>query len=138
MQTINKKNRANFLVAYLLSAFGYEFIFFGMTIYIYEVSQSAFKVGVFAALTFLPRLFASFYGIIADQNSRTKVFAWATAITGCLVTSMVLRSSIAWIYLIWLLISVVLTFIANVRTALMTEIMTEDNYLRGNSLVLFY
>ncbi|SMD13072.1 MFS transporter [Sporomusa malonica] len=136
MHTANKWNMANFLTAYLLSAFGYEFIFFGMTLYVYEMSQSAFKVGVFVALTFLPRIFASFYGIIADQYSRKKVFAWVTAITGCLVALMVLHSDIAWIYLVWLLISVFLTFIFNVRTALMTEIMTQDNYLHGNSLVL--
>jgi len=136
MQTTNKWNMANFLVAYLLSAFGYEFIFFGMTIYVYEMSQSAFKVGVFAALTFLPRIFASFYGIIADRYNRKEVFTCVTAITGCLVAIMVLYSDIAWIYLVWLLISVFLTFIFNVRTALMTEIMTQDNYLHGNSLVL--
>lgn len=136
MKTANKRNIVYFLLAYLLSAFGFEFIFFGMTIYVYEVSQSAFEVGIFTALTFLPRLFASFYGIVADQYSRKKVFAWVTAITGCLVTLMVFNSSIIWIYLIWLLISVLLTFVFNVRTALMTEIMSQDNYLRGNSLVL--
>lgn len=136
MHEANKWNIANFLVAYLMSAFGFEFIFFGMTIYVYEVSQSAFKVGAFAALTFLPRLFASFYGIVADQYSRAKAFAWSTAITGCLITLLVVNSSISWIYVIWLLISVFLTFIFNVRTTLMTEIMSQDSYLRGNSLVL--
>lgn len=136
MKTANKRNIVYFLLAYLLSAFGFEFIFFGMTIYVYEVSQSAFEVGIFTALTFLPRLFASFYGIVADQYSRKKVFAWVTAITGCLVTLMVFNSSIIWIDLIWLLISVLLTFVFNVRTALMTEIMSQDNYLRGNSMVL--
>lgn len=136
MKTANSWNIVYFLLAYLLSAFGFEFIFFGMTIYVYEVSQSAFEVGIFTALTFLPRLFASFYGIVADQYSRKKVFAWVTAITGCLVTLMVFSSSIIWIYLIWLFISVLLTFVFNVRTALMTEIMSQDNYLRGNSVVL--
>jgi DHA3 family macrolide efflux protein-like MFS transporter len=136
MKTANKRNIVYFLLAYLLSAFGFEFIFFGMTIYVYEVSQSAFEVGIFTALTFLPRLFASFYGIVADQYSRKKVFAWVTTITGCLVTLMVFNSNIIWIYLVWLLISVLLTFVFNVRTALMTEIMSQDNYLRGNSLVL--
>jgi predicted MFS family arabinose efflux permease len=136
MTAVNKRNVIYFLVAYLLSAFGFEFIFFGMTIYVYEVTQSAFKVGIFAALTFLPRLFASFYGIVADQYSRKKVFTGVTAITGSLVILMVLNSSIIWIYLVWLFISVLLTFIFNVRTALMTEIMAQDNYLRGNSLVL--
>lgn len=136
MQTVNKKNIVNFMIAFLLSAFGYEFIFFGMTIYVYEAGKDAFQVGVFAALTFLPRLFASFYGIIADRYNRKTVFAWVTVITGCLVTLMVLSSVIWWIYLVWLLTSVFLTMIFNVRTALMTEIMSRDNFLHGNSLVL--
>lgn len=130
------RNAVNFFAAYLLSAFGYEFIFFVMTIYVYEVSQSAFKVGVFAALTFLPRLFATFYGVVTDRYSRAKVFGWAAAITGLLVMAMVVSSTLAWIYFIWLFIAVFLTFIMTTRTALMTEIMAQDNYLRGNSLVL--
>jgi MFS family permease len=136
MQLSTKRNAVNFFIAYILSAFGYEFIFFVMTIYVYEVSQSAFKVGVFAALTYLPRLFASFYGLIADQYSRTKVFSGVAVITGCLIILMTLNANITWIYLVWLLISVFLILIANVRTALMTEIMMQDNYVRGNSLVL--
>lgn len=136
MQTVDRKNIVNFMLAFLLSAFGYEFIFFGMTIYVYEASKDAFQVGIFAALTFLPRLFASFYGIIADRYSRKTVFAWVTVITGCLVALMVVSSVIWWIYLVWLLTSVFLTMIFNVRTALMTEIMSRDNFLQGNSVVL--
>ena len=136
MQLTERRNTINFFTAYLLSAFGYEFIFFVMTIYVYEVSHSAFKVGIFATLTFFPRLFASFYGIVADRYNRAKVFAGVAAITGVLVIAMVESPSLAWIYLVWLFISVFLTFIMTVRTALMTEIMAQDNYLRGNSLVL--
>ena len=55
-----------FFAAFLLSAFGYEFLFFVMTLYVFEISQNAFKVGIFAALTLAPRLFASGYGIIID------------------------------------------------------------------------
>jgi MFS transporter, DHA3 family, macrolide efflux protein len=136
VQLQENRNEVNFLAAYLLSAFGYEFIFFVMTIYVYEVSQSALKVGIFAALTFLPRLFASFYGIVTDRYSRAKVFGWGAAITGLLVMAMVVSPTLAWIYVVWLFISVFLTFIMTTRTALMTEIMARDNYLRGNSLVL--
>lgn len=107
-----------------------------MTIYVYEVSQSAFKVGIFSALTFLPRLFATFYGIVTDRYSRAKVFGWGAAITGLLVMAMVVSPTLTWIYLVWMFISVFLTFIMTTRTALMTEIMAQDNYLRGNSLVL--
>lgn len=136
MQLLKNRNVVNFFAAYLLSAFGYEFIFFVMTIYVYEVSQSAFKVGVFATLIFLPRLFAAFYGIVTDRYSRAKVFGWGAAITGLLVMAMVVSPTLAWIYLVWLFISIFLTFIITTRTALMTEIMAQDNYLRGNSLVL--
>jgi MFS family permease len=136
MQLSAKRNAVKFFIAYILSAFGYEFIFFVMTIYVYQVTQSALKVGVFAALTYLPRLFATFYGLIVDQYSRAKVFSGVAAITGCLIIVMALSTNIVWIYLVWLLISVFLILIANVRTALMTEIMMQDNYVRGNSLVL--
>lgn len=136
MQLRENRNAVNFFAAYLLSAFGYEFIFFVMTIYVYEVSQSAFKVGVFAALTFLPRLFGSFYGVAVDRYSKAKVFGRAAVITGLLVMAMVVDPSQVWIYMVWLFISVFLNFIMTVRTALMTEIMTQDSYLRGNSLVL--
>lgn len=133
-----KTNVFNFFAAYILSAFGYEFIFFVMTIYVYDVSKSALNVGIFAALTFFPRLFAPFYGIIIDRYNRAKVFACVSSITGVLVTLIALNSQLAWIYLMWSLISVFLTFIFTVRTALMTEIMTQDNYLQGNSMVLIF
>jgi len=130
------RNAFNFFAAYILSAFGYEFIFFTMTIYVYDLSKSALNVGIFAALTFFPRLFASFYGIIADRYSRVKVLSWIAGITCLLVISLVFCPNMAWIYLVWALISIFLTFIINVRTALMTEIMAQGKYLRGNSLVL--
>lgn len=136
MPKVSKGNTANFLVAYIMSAFGYEFIFFVMTIYVYEVTKNALNIGIFAALTFLPRLFASFYGIIADRYSKARVFAWSASITGLLVLLLVINQNLTWLYLVWSLISVFLTVIINVRTALMTEVMAEDKYLRGNSTVL--
>lgn len=136
MQSSEKRNAVNFLSAYILSAFGYEFIFFVMTIYVYEVSQSALKVGIFGALTYLPRLFAAFYGVIVDQHSRSKGFAGVAVIIGLFMIGMSLISDIIMIYFVWLLISIFLILIANVRTALMTEIMTKDQYLQGNSFAL--
>ncbi len=125
-----------FFFAYLLSAFGYEFAFFLMTIYVYDLTQSPFNVGVFAALTFIPRLFAPIYGVIVDRCSRAGVFAAAAVATALLVAAMSLSANLALIYILWLLISLLLTVIATVRTALMTEIMTQDGFLLGNSAVL--
>lgn len=124
------------MISYVLSAFGYEFIFFVMTIYVYQINKSALNVGIFAALTLLPRLLAPFYGIISDRFNRARVLAWGAALTAVLVVVLVYHTRMAWIYPTWTLISVFLAIIANVRTALMTEIMPQKNYLRGNSLVL--
>lgn len=107
-----------------------------MTIYVYNVTHSAFKVGVFAGLTFLPRLFGTFYGILVDRYNRVNVLMWTSFLTGILVIMMVLWKSPLWIYSIWLIISVLLTVIINVRTTLMTEIVSKENYVNGNSTLL--
>lgn len=130
------RNTLNFCLAYLLSAFGYEFIFFVMTLHIYNISHSAVSVGIFTALTFFPRLFASFFGAVTDRYRRDKVLAAATGAVGCLIFIMARDLPITWLYAVWFFVAVKLTLIANVRTALMTEIMTQDNYLWGNSAVM--
>jgi len=135
VQARNHHDTFIFLTAYLLSAFGYEFIFFVMTIYVYQINMSALNVGIFAALTLVPRLFAPFYGTIADRYSKTHILAGAAGITGLMIAAMVFIGQMVWIYLFWTLISVFLAFIINVRTALMTEVMSRNRYL-GNSMVL--
>jgi hypothetical protein len=52
------KDLVAFCFAFLLSAFGYEFLFFIMTIRIYSLTHKAMQVGIFAALTFFPKLFS--------------------------------------------------------------------------------
>lgn len=135
MQT-GGKTIATFLTAYILSAFGFEFVFFLMTIYVYELTHSALNVGVFAALTFVPRLFAPLYGVIIDRHSRTKVFTFTAAAAAVCVSMMSFNPGLAGIYALWLLISVLLTVITTVRTALMTETIAKDGFLLGNSAVL--
>ena len=127
-----------FFAAFLLSAFGYEFLFFVMTLYVFEISQNAFKVGIFAALTLAPRLFASGYGIIIDRYPRAKVLAAASGGVGLLLIAMVQMPSLEAIYVFWTLTAIGLTFVSTSRTALMTELMASGGYLRGNSLALAF
>ena len=61
-----RKNQLLFFSAFLLSAFGYEFIYFVMTVHIYDLTRSALNVGIFTALTFIPKLFSSVMGGIVD------------------------------------------------------------------------
>lgn len=132
------RNIVLFFAAFILSAFGYEFIFFVMTLYVFDLSHNAFKVGIFAALTLAPRLFASFYGIMIDRYSRAKVFAAVSGIVGIMMFAMVLMPNLYAIYVLWTLTAVFLTCVATARTALMTEVMASDGFLRGNSMVLIF
>jgi len=131
-----KRNVVLFGLAYLLSAFGYEFMVFVMTVHIYDLTGSAMNVGLFTALTFLPRLFSPYYGSLSDRYPRGRIFfvaAMGIAIGVFLVAGI---RGIVWTYTIWFFISVLLMTVMNVRPAIMTEILPKDNYLHGNSIML--
>jgi DHA3 family macrolide efflux protein-like MFS transporter len=53
-----------------------------------------------------------------------------------LIVGIAFVESLAWIYSIWFVISIFAMMIMNVRTLIMTEIMTRDSNLQGNSTVL--
>lgn len=132
------RNILLFFTAFTLSAFGYEFIFFVMTLYVFDLSHNAFNVGFFAALTLVPRLFASFYGIIIDRYARAQAFASVSGIVGLLLLAMVMMPTLTAIYVLWTLIAVFLTCVSTTRTALMTELMDTAGFIRGNSMVLMF
>jgi MFS family permease len=132
------RNILYFFTAFTLSAFGYEFIFFVMTLYVFDLSHKAFNVGVFAALTLAPRLFASFYGIVIDRYARARVFAAVSGTVGLLLLIMMTLPTLNAIYVLWTLTAVFLTCVSTTRTALMTELMASDGFVRGNSMVLMF
>jgi len=130
------RNAVLFGLAFLLSAFGYEFMVFVMTVHIYDLTGSAMKVGLFTALTFLPRLFSPYYGSIADRYPRGRIFSVAAMGIALGIFIVAGSSGIAWTYTIWFFISILLMTIVNVRPAIMTEILPKDNYLQGNAIML--
>jgi MFS transporter, DHA3 family, macrolide efflux protein len=131
-----KRNAVLFGLAFLLSAFGYEFMIFVMTVHVYDLTGSAMKVGLFTALTFLPRLFSPYYGSLADRYPRWRIFSVASMGIALGVFFVARSSGIASTYTTWFLISILLMTIVNVRPAIMTEILPKDNYLHGNAIML--
>lgn len=131
-----QRNTLMYFSALLLSAFGYEFIFFIMTLHVYDLSRNALNIGIFTALTFIPRLFSSLMGGIADKVGKVKCFALSAVMVSALMFLMSLAADISQIYTIWFLTAVFLTFIINVRSSLMAEIMKREQYTTGNALVL--
>jgi MFS family permease len=130
------RNLITFFSALLFSAFGYEFIFFIMTLHIYDLSKNALNIGIFTALTFIPRLFSSIMGGMADKLGKGRCFAFSAVIVSLLLFSMSFSTDMKWIYVIWFITSIFLTFIINVRSALLAEIVSRDHYTNGNALVL--
>ncbi len=131
-----QRNALMYFSALLLSAFGYEFIFFIMTLHVYDLSKNALNIGIFTALTFIPRLFSSLIGGIADKVGKVKCFVLSAIIVSILMFLMSLAVDIRQIYMIWFLTAIFLTFIVNVRSSLMAEIMNREQYTTGNALVL--
>lgn len=134
--TQGSRNAVVFGLAYLLSAFGYEFMVFVMTVHIYDLTGSAMNVGLFTALTFLPRLFSPYYGSLSDRYPRGRVFCVAAMGIAVGVFLVAESRGIAWTYTIWFFISILLMTIMNVRPAIMSEILPGDNYLHGNAIML--
>ena len=125
-----------FFSALLFSAFGYEFIFFIMTLHIYDLSKNALNVGIFTALTFIPRLFSSLMGGLADKLGKRKCLMFSAVMISILLLLMSYTADIRLIYTVWFIASIFLTFIVNVRGALMAEIVSQEKYTSGNAMVL--
>jgi MFS family permease len=132
------RNAGAFFGAYFFSAFGYEFIIFIMTVSIYQLQKSAFDVSLFTALGFLPKLLAPFLGMIGDRFRKERTLGWASLIAAGLLFLLAELRELPAIYFAWLLISVCLVWIGNVRAALMTESIPGASYARGNSLVMIF
>lgn len=56
MERFTKRHFGNFYLMFLLSVFGYELIFFFMTLYVYNLTHDAVNVSFFGVLTFIPKL----------------------------------------------------------------------------------
>ncbi len=130
------KNQLLFFSAFLLSAFGYEFIYFIMTVHIYDLSKSALNIGIFTTLTFIPKLFSSLIGGISDKLGKEKCFALSAVLIGILMLVMAHASNMTIIYIIWFVASIFFTAIINARGTLMAEVVSSEHYTSGNALVL--
>lgn len=133
---ISRKKVLYFFAGYLLSAFGYEFIFFVMTVHVYNLTGSALNMGIFSALSFATRLFSPIYGTMSDRYNRVKLFAVSSAIMGLLIIAIAFLDRVTWIYSIWFVISIFAMVVLNVRTLMMNDIMQRDGNLQANSAVL--
>lgn len=125
-----------FFSALLFSAFGYEFVFFVMTVHIYNLGNSAVVIGIFTTLTFVPRLFSSLLGAVGDRCGKALCLSLSALCVAVLLVLMSHATQIDRLYALWFAASLFLTFIVNVRSALMAEIVAREHYASGNAVSL--
>lgn len=132
-----RKNHIQFFLSVFLSAFGYEFIVAVMTLHVYDLRKSALETGIFTALAFVPKLFSSLMGGLADRFGKAKCFAVCAVLTSVMLAELSFVRNMLLLYALWLLTSFFLTFIVNVRSSLMAEIVSLEQFAAGNSRTLF-
>jgi predicted MFS family arabinose efflux permease len=125
---------ALFCAAHLLSAFGYEFTFFVMTLHAYGRSGKASDVALFSTLTFLPRLFAPLLGELVDRLPNRELFAGTLGL-GALCAALIPHAR--WALVPWTSLAILSVLFGLVRTALMTQILEDQGPLVGNAAMLF-
>lgn len=128
------RDRAAFAAAFFLSAFGYEVLFFAMTLRVYDISRRAINVGVFTAITFLPKLLSPAYGVLVDRFGPRRIIALAASATALLALGLTLVDSLMSLYAIWLILSVLFVTLSNARTVLMTRVARSGGYIGGNAV----
>ena len=130
-----RKERSAFGTAFFLSAFGYEVLFFCMTLRVYDISRKAIDVGVFTAITILPKLVSPVCGAIVDGMGAKRTLLSAALLTALLSTGLPLIDGLGSLYALWFLLSILFMIQGNARTVLMTQV-TESGagYIGGNAL----
>ena len=82
------RERSAFGTAFFLSAFGYEVLFFCMTLRVYDISRKAIEVGVFTAITLLPKLISPACGVLVDRLGARRTLIWAGLFTALLAAGL--------------------------------------------------
>jgi MFS family permease len=131
-------DRTAFGSAFLLSAFGYEVLFFAMTLRVYDISRKAINVGVFVAITLLPKLLSPAYGSLVDRFGTRKTIAAAASTAALLSLALPALGSLWALYALWLPLSALFMLLGNARTVLMTQVARSGGYVGANSLAFAF
>ncbi len=128
--------KPRFWSAFTLSAFGYETAFFAMTLFIFNRGRNPLDVGLFTALTLLPKLVAPLFGMVSARIGGRKSMSAACGMAGILIACVGFPRTAAPLFVLWFLISCLFVFISNVRTTLMVDLMGHRDNRKGNAAVL--
>jgi MFS family permease len=133
---MGRKNTAAFFASYLLSAFGYEFVYFVAILQIFNTTREPVLAGLLTGFTVLPKFLSPVYGVITDRYRKEMVFRTTAVMVGVLILLMGFAHSLSVRFAFWFLISFGLAMIANARTVMMAEVFPDRGYVNGNVGIL--
>lgn len=132
------RDRSAFGAAFFLSAFGYETLFFAMTLRVYDITGKAINVGMLAGILLLPQLFSPLYGFVVDRLGSRRMLAFASGLIGILALGLSFCERLESIYVLWFLLSILFVASSNSRTVMMTMISSSDGFVGGNTAVFVF
>jgi MFS family permease len=92
-------------------------------------------VGIFTAITLLPKLFSPACGALVDRMGSKRTLVGAALLTALLSTGLPLAGGLGALYALWFLLSILFMIQGNARTVLMTQVTeTGTGYIGGNAL----
>jgi hypothetical protein len=132
VERIAARDGRAFGAAYFLSNFGYEVLFFSMTVRVYDISRKAINVGVLAAITLLPKILSPAYGLFVDRAGARRALSAGSVATALLAACLSAVGSLGGLYALWAILSVLFMVSSNARTVLMTRVAS-GGYLGANA-----
>jgi|GEM_PF-788563 len=127
-----------FRSAFIMSAFGNEFLFFVMTLRVYALTGRAVDVGIFTALSFVPKMFSPLFGALVDRFGSRRVLGCASGSAALVTMCLPFVGDFALLYVLWFFLSALFILIGNARTVLMNEMTGHAAHAKSNSQVLAF
>jgi MFS transporter, DHA3 family, macrolide efflux protein len=130
------KNPSYFLywLSYSLSAIAFELLLFTLMVILFDATKTALGMGAFAAIFMsCMMVFGPMAGTCIDRWQRKRVFIACNLLLAALAIAIKFLEGAFWIYATWFLGSVLFTFLRSVRTALITNLFSEESYFKANS-----
>jgi MFS family permease len=135
---LRQRNFALIWAAQLISALGDWVLYIALPIHVYQLTNSALATGaMFAALTIPNLLFGSLAGVFVDRWNRKRTMILADLLRVCVLLGLVAVRSAEWVWLVYVIGFIetsISQFFGAARSALVPQLVKEDDLLAANSL----
>jgi MFS transporter, DHA3 family, macrolide efflux protein len=138
LSVFRNRNFTLLLTAMLVSDFGTAITSIAASILVFRETDSAWSVGLMLIATSLPGLlFGLVAGVFVDRMDRKRILVITELLSGVLILGipLLLPGSIAWLYVLVALKSVLYQFFSPAHNSVIPDIVTNEELAAANSLL---